>query len=84
MTAAGVETAIKEALHRIAPEADVEHLDPKADLRETLDIDSFDFLNLLVALHARLQVEIPEKDYGRVRTLENLRDDLLRARPAGV
>lgn len=72
MTATEIESAVKDALHRIAPEADLSALDANADLRETLDIDSFDFLNLLVALHARFGVDIPESEYGRVRTLRGL------------
>ena len=72
MTATQIDAAVKEALHRIAPEADVGALDAASDIRETLDIDSFDFLNLLVALHERLGVEIPETDYARVRTFGGL------------
>lgn len=80
MTATEIDQIVKDALHRIAPEADVNALDPKADLRESLDIDSFDFLNLLVALHGRLNVDIPEADYARVRTLDGLRSYLTAAR----
>lgn len=72
MSVADIDAAVKAALHRIAPEADVNALDPQADIRETLDIDSFDFLNLLVALHERLGVDIPESDYAQVRTFGGL------------
>lgn len=43
---------------------------PGENLRETLDIDSFDFLQLLIGLHDSLGVEIPESDYGKLTTLE--------------
>lgn len=72
MIATEIEAAVKDALHRLAPEADLASLDANADLRESLDIDSFDFLNLLVALHERLGVDIPEADYARVRTFGGL------------
>lgn len=72
MIAAEIDSIVKDALHRIAPEADLGVLDANADIRETLDVDSFDFLNLLVALHERLGVDIPEADYGRVRTFGGL------------
>lgn len=72
MTLLEIDTAVKDALHRIAPEADISTLTADADIRETLDIDSFDFLNLLVALHERLAVDIPESDYAHVRTLGGL------------
>lgn len=65
-----VEAIFLEELARIAPEADLSSLDRRADLREALDIDSMDLLNLLIALHERLGVEIPERDVGRLATLD--------------
>lgn len=72
MTEAEAKNALAQVLHGIAPEADLATVDPKDDLREALDIDSFDFLNVLIGLHERLGVEIPEADYGRVRSLRAL------------
>ena len=65
-----------EELRRIAPE--LEEGDLKADrpLREQVDLDSMDWLNLLVALHERLGVDIPEADYRRLATLEQALDYL--------
>jgi acyl carrier protein len=60
---------IKEELGNIAPEADIEAIDSSADLREALDIDSMDFLNFVTAVHRRLGVDIPEKDYPKFFTL---------------
>ena len=60
---------IKEELGNIAPEADIEAIDSSADLREALDIDSMDFLNFVTAVHRRLGVDIPEKDYPKLFTL---------------
>jgi acyl carrier protein len=48
---------------------DLQKLDPQADLREALDIDSMDFLNFVIAVHHRLGVEIPELDYPKLVTL---------------
>ena len=59
-----------EILGGIAPEADLSRLDPKADLREELDIDSLDFLNAVITLHERLKVDIPERDYRMLSTLD--------------
>lgn len=64
-------------LRGLAPEADLNDLRPHDDIRETLEIDSFDFLNFLIALNKETGVEVPEKDYGRVSTLENLTTYLL-------
>ena len=68
-------------LHRLAPEADLSTLYPHDDLREALQIDSFDFLNFLIALDQEVGVEIPEKDYGKVGTLAGLMDYLLARLP---
>ena len=70
---------IFEILHRIAPEADLNGLDPAQSLRENLDIDSFDFLNVLIALHEKFGVEIPESDYRQVSTLNGMMDYLAKA-----
>ena len=41
-------------------------------LREELDLDSMDFLNLLVGVHQRTGIEIPEADYPKLATLDRL------------
>ena len=38
-------------------------IDPSADLREALDIDSMDFLNFITAMHRRLGIDVPEIDF---------------------
>jgi acyl carrier protein len=63
-------------LRRIAPEVEEGELQPAKLLREQVDLDSMDWLNFLVALHERLQVEIPESDYAKLGTLEQLVDYL--------
>jgi acyl carrier protein len=63
--------AVTECLQQVAPEADVDLLDPTEDLREQLDIDSMDLLNFVVAIHERLGVEIPEADFRAFRSLES-------------
>lgn len=64
--------AVAVALRGIAPEADIDQIDPSASLREQLDLDSFDFLKLLIALQETVGVDIPEADYGRVDSLNAL------------
>jgi len=69
MTREEIRALIIDTLGNIAPEADASDLDPKADLREELDIDSLDFLNVVIALHEHLRIDIPEPDYPRLFTL---------------
>ncbi|HSL57251.1 MAG TPA: acyl carrier protein [Acidimicrobiales bacterium] len=62
-------TVIAEALHGIAPEADLDTVDPDEALQEELDLDSMDFLNLVTAVYEATGLEIPERDYPEVSTL---------------
>lgn len=61
-----------EGLHQIAPEANPAALHGNQNIRETLDIDSFDFLSFLIALNEKLGVQIPEADYSKLRTLDEM------------
>lgn len=70
MTEDELKNAIFTGLLQVAPESDPATLRPDQNIRETLDIDSFDFLSFLIALHEKLGVEIPEADYGKLTTLE--------------
>ncbi|MGH8072377.1 MAG: acyl carrier protein [Candidatus Entotheonellia bacterium] len=72
MTEAQIKEVIVKVLRRIAPEADLDTLDPDANVREALDIDSFDHLNLLIGLNEELWVDIPEADYGQLTTLADI------------
>jgi acyl carrier protein len=60
---------IRSILGSIAPEADLAELDPDAELRDELDIDSMDFLNFVTALGKEFSVPIPEVDYPELATL---------------
>ncbi|MGA8007519.1 MAG: acyl carrier protein [Burkholderiales bacterium] len=59
-------------LATIAPEIEPGELRGDKPLRSQIDLDSMDWLNFLVALHERLKVEIPETDYAKLVTLEDL------------
>jgi len=70
MSDTDIRNVVLEELGNIAPEADLASLDPAADLREALDIDSMDFLNFITAIHHRLGIDIPELDYPKLDTLD--------------
>lgn len=61
---------IIEVLSDIAPETDPSDVDPTEDLREELDLDSMDELNMITKVSERLGIDVPEKDYPQMRTLE--------------
>ena len=69
MTEDEIRKVLQEELGNIAPEMDIDKLDPSADLREALDIDSIDYLNFITAVHQRLGVDVPELDYPKLFTL---------------
>lgn len=56
----------------IAPEAPLDELEGDADLRDELDLDSMDFLNVLIAVEKQTGVSVPERDYPLVRSLDAL------------
>jgi acyl carrier protein len=69
MTQAELKAILLAEIGNIAPEADLAATDPDGDLRETFDLDSMDFLNLVTALHKRLGVDIPEADYAKLSSV---------------
>lgn len=72
MTQEEIKQTIISQILEIAP--DIEEHDIVADknLQRSLEIDSFDFLKILTALNDILGVEVPEKDYAKVDTLEHM------------
>jgi acyl carrier protein len=71
-----IKKAVGEAISRYAPEADLCALSEEAVLREELDLDSMDFLNVVTELHQKLRVDVPETDYGKMATLRSCVDYL--------
>ena len=69
MTDNEIKALVLDELGKIAPEADLGALDPAVDLREQIDLDSMDILNLAVAIHEATGVDIPEADYPQMTTL---------------
>ena len=66
--------AVLDTLAGIAPEIDAGALAPAKPLRDQVDLDSADWLNFLVALHAKIGVEIPDADAAKLTTLDKLVD----------
>jgi acyl carrier protein len=65
-----IRAAVLKAFARIAPEANLDELDPRADVREALDIDSMDFNLFVLAIHDSLKVDIADRDYPKFFTLD--------------
>ena len=69
MTDDELKQAVMDAISDIAPEAEFDTLDPDDGLREQLDLDSMDFLNVVIGLHEALGIDIPEVDYPKLFTM---------------
>jgi acyl carrier protein len=72
MTDSEIRTTALEVLKQIAPEIEADELRGDLPLRNQVDLDSMDWLNFLLGLHEKLQVEIPEADYAGLVTLDNV------------
>lgn len=59
-------------LKSVAPEVEADELDATRPLRNQVDLDSMDWLNFLIGLHGALRVDIPEADYAKLVTLNDL------------
>jgi acyl carrier protein len=82
MTRDEIRQAVVKALTRVAPEIDPHALAPDRPFRQEYDLDSMDFLNFVVGLHATLGIDVPEADYGRLLTIDDAVDYLENRRPA--
>jgi acyl carrier protein len=76
MTRDDIRSTLIDTLASVAPEADFDALRPDRPLRDQLDIDSFDFLNVILRVHEKLGVDIPESDYAKLATLAGALDYL--------
>ncbi|MCH7925407.1 MAG: acyl carrier protein [Planctomycetes bacterium] len=55
----------------VAPDADISNVNPDVGLRDQLDMDSMDFLDIVMELRKRYKVEVPKEEYTRLATLSS-------------
>jgi acyl carrier protein len=65
-----VRSKLLDMLARIAPEIEPAALDPGRSLRVQADLDSVSIMELVVAIHRELGVDVPETDYRELDTLD--------------
>jgi acyl carrier protein len=70
MSKEDIANLVRRALISVAPEAENQPLDPAADFRDQMDLDSMDFLNFVIALHEATGIDIPERDYPQLANLD--------------
>ena len=74
-----IRALILAALGQVAPELNLNTIDPHAAIRDQYDLDSVDYMNVIVAIHAKTGVGIPEADYPKLTTLDDCIEYLARA-----
>ncbi len=70
MTSDQAHELIRTVLHDVAPDAELDVVGDGETLQEAMDLDSIDFLNFVAGLHDATGLEIPERDYPRLATLD--------------
>jgi acyl carrier protein len=76
VNATDARATVLSLLGEIAPEIDLDAVPEDEDLRDAVDLDSLDFLNLVERIHDTTGVDVPEMDYDKVRTLRGWSDYL--------
>jgi acyl carrier protein len=74
MTAEEIKQALVQKLKSIAPDTEPQNLQPDENIRQTLGIDSFDYLQFIVALDEQFGIQTPEEDYGKITTMKEVTD----------
>lgn len=69
MTSEDVKKVVLDIIVDVAPDEDITGLNPEESLRDQLDLDSMDFLDIVMELRKRHKVEVPSEDYPRLATL---------------
>jgi acyl carrier protein len=63
---------IESVIHKVAPEADLSQIKPDKKLNRQLRIDSMDFVKILLLIHKEKGVGIPEEDYAKLTTFNQV------------
>ncbi|MCD6432721.1 MAG: acyl carrier protein [Sulfurimonas sp.] len=72
MTQEELKSIIIEEILEVAPDIEDDEIEVNENIQRSLEIDSFDFLKILTAMYERVGIEVPEKDYSKVDTVEHM------------
>ena len=76
MTIEEVRKIILNILADIAPDEDISCIDDNTKLRDQIDLDSMDFLDIVMELRKRFNIEVPEQDYEHLVSMKSCIDYL--------
>lgn len=67
---------VLDIIAEIAPDEDLSGLKDEVRLRDQLDLDSMDFLDIVMELRKQHSIEVPEEDYTKLESLQSCVDYL--------
>ena len=70
MDPSAIKQVILDILKRIAPDEDLSNLADAVPFREQMELDSMDFLDIVMELRKLYRIQIPEEDYGQLGSME--------------
>lgn len=70
MSKEDIHAIVLDIISDIAPDEDLSDVKPDVRLRDQLDLDSMDFLDIVMELRKRYGVQVPEEDYPKLATLD--------------
>lgn len=76
MTKDEIKKLVLDIIEIIVPDEDLNNIDPDERLREQIDLDSMDFLDIVMELRKQYKIEVPEEDYPKLATLNSSADYL--------
>jgi acyl carrier protein len=71
MTTAEIRLAVLDILEGIAPDEDLSNLKDDEPFRQQLELDSMDFLDIVMELRKRYRVQVPEDDYLELASMQS-------------
>ena len=66
-----VKDIVLDIIAVVAPDADLSNVRSDQRLRDQLDMDSMDFLDIVMELRKRYKIEVPKEDYPQLATLDS-------------
>ena len=69
MTSSDIKDAVREILEEISPDAHLSNLKEDVSFRDQLELDSMDFLDIVMSLRKKYRVQIPEEDYPQLASM---------------
>ena len=77
MTKDAIKKIVLEIIEEIAPDEDLTDVKPDVRLRDQLDLDSMDFLDIVMELRKQHSIEVPEEEYQELASLDSCANYLL-------